>query len=147
MGEGCFSALCLRRGCEARPRWMVRAKVPALAAIGAVVGYGEGGRPLNALAWQSKGFYFSCSSRAWRLGSASPERGGRQWRVCWATSQSTAGEGPPERVELMGNKKTRPSLEETHHIILLLPLLLGATSGLPRYRPVQGLTLVGIHEA
>lgn len=53
---------------------MVRAKVPALAAIGAVVGYGEGGRPLNALAWQSEGFYFSCSSRAWRLGSASPER-------------------------------------------------------------------------
>lgn len=75
-----------------------------------------------------EGFYFSCSSRAWRLGSDSPERGGRQWRVCWAASPSTAGEGPLEGVGLMGNKKTRPSLEETCHIILLLPLLLGATS-------------------
>lgn len=41
--------LSQKRLCEARPRWTVRAKVPALAAIGAVVGYGEGGRPLNAL--------------------------------------------------------------------------------------------------
>lgn len=95
-----------------------------------------------------RGFLFQLLQQGLEAGLCFPrERGGRQWRVCWATSQSTAGEGPPERVELMGNKKTRPSLEETHHIILLLPLLLGATSGMPRYRPVQGLTLVGIHEA
>lgn len=71
------------------------------------------------------------------------ERGGRQqWRVCWATSPSTAHEGPLEGVGLMGNKKTRP-LEETHHIILLLPLLLGAASSLPQYCPVQGLPNTG----
>lgn len=50
MGGRLFlSPLSQKRLCEARPRWTVRAKVPALAAIGAVVGYGEGGRPLNAL--------------------------------------------------------------------------------------------------
>ena len=61
--------------------------------------------------------------------------------MCWATSLSTAREGPLEGVGLMGNK-TRP-LEETHHIILLLPLLLGAASGLPWYCPVQGLPNTG----
>ena len=44
----------------------------------------------------------------------------------------------------MGNKKTRP-LEETPHSILLLPLLLGAASGLPWYCPVQGLPNTGGH--
>ena len=79
MGEGCFSALCLRRG-SGRPG-LGEGHGAALAVIRAVVCYDEGGRPLNALAWQSEDFYFSWSSRAWRLGSDSPERERRQAAV------------------------------------------------------------------